>query len=256
MRERLKNNIILLPNEAPRTESNENPSGLGIFNYNPRFPGQYADEETGTSYNYFRDCYDPQTGRYCQSDPIGLKGGINTFAYVDGNSLNRIDPRGLQYDIPEQHPKYPPFFPGPSHPKPKSCGCDKPSFHGTLGSGGIWGANVGPGSADSGIAVDSEGNMCIYSMLCNRMGIWVAAGLNFVITGGSGRLCSGSHDCGGVFRMGGRGVFGDVDTLYCGGGSLVLGRVVPGVGEGWGGGILTCRITLMCFNDSPCCTQH
>lgn len=30
---------------------------------NQRFPGQYADAETGYSYNYFRD-YDPTTGRY------------------------------------------------------------------------------------------------------------------------------------------------------------------------------------------------
>lgn len=52
---------------------NENPSGLGAFVYNPRFPGQYFDKETGLHYNYYRD-YDPQTGRYIESDPIGLRG--------------------------------------------------------------------------------------------------------------------------------------------------------------------------------------
>jgi RHS repeat-associated protein len=53
---------------------NQNPAGLGTFVYNLRFPGQYYQAETGLNYNYFRD-YDPATGRYLESDPIGLAGG-------------------------------------------------------------------------------------------------------------------------------------------------------------------------------------
>ena len=70
---------------------NENPSGLGSFSFNLRFPGQYYDLETGLNYNYLRD-YDPGTGRYVESDPIGLVGGVNTYAYADGDPVsNRSD---------------------------------------------------------------------------------------------------------------------------------------------------------------------
>jgi RHS repeat-associated protein len=51
---------------------------------------QYFDRETNLSYNYFRD-YDSATGRYIQSDPIGVIGGINTYAYVRAHPLWAID---------------------------------------------------------------------------------------------------------------------------------------------------------------------
>jgi RHS repeat-associated protein len=72
----------------------DNPSALGAFEFPLRFPGQYADKESGLAYNYFRD-FDSTIGRYAQSDPVGLKAGLNTYAYVASASLQWSDKFGL-----------------------------------------------------------------------------------------------------------------------------------------------------------------
>ena len=76
--------------------ANEDPDGDStLFAYGLRFPGQYFDSESGLNNNYWRDAYDPVVGRYTQSDPIGLGGGVDTYVYALGSPILRFDDSGL-----------------------------------------------------------------------------------------------------------------------------------------------------------------
>jgi RHS repeat-associated protein len=82
---------------------NPDPDGdNAAFALNLRTAGQYFDGESGMHYNYHRD-YDPSTGRYLESDPIGMDGGINTYAYAEANPVAFIDPWGLSSIVTYQH---------------------------------------------------------------------------------------------------------------------------------------------------------
>ncbi|MDH1660888.1 MULTISPECIES: RHS repeat-associated core domain-containing protein [Stenotrophomonas] len=77
------------------TAPNEDPDQDGtLFEFAMCFPGQRYDAESGLHYNVQRD-YDPASGRFVTSDPLGLHGGISTYGYVKGNPLTSVDPDGM-----------------------------------------------------------------------------------------------------------------------------------------------------------------
>ncbi|MDH5822343.1 RHS repeat-associated core domain-containing protein, partial [Luteimonas sp. RD2P54] len=74
---------------------NEDPDGDGIgFWFDMRFPGQRYDAASGLNYNYFRD-YEPGAGRYSQSDPIGIAGGVALYGYAFASPSIYFDRFGL-----------------------------------------------------------------------------------------------------------------------------------------------------------------
>ena len=79
----------------PFGEAHVHPSSSVVNNV--RLPGQYYDAETGLHYNYHR-YYDPRTGRYLTSDPIGQAGGVNLYPYSFCNPIKYIDEKGLFVD--------------------------------------------------------------------------------------------------------------------------------------------------------------
>ena len=113
-----------------------------------RFPGQYFDRESGLYYNHHRD-YDPNLGRYIQSDPIGLEGGINRYAYVEGNPVNFIDPSGL-YACTGGGSSGGDIFTGDDIIDNAQAGISCDSGGGNGGNGGGFGSSLGNGIFGNG----------------------------------------------------------------------------------------------------------
>ena len=142
----------------------------------PAVPGQQYDSVAGLNYNYFRD-FDPAIGRYVESDPIGLLGGINTFAYALADPVNRLDPKGLQTPPGLRtlggmaNQAYTNSFYGkfrPSHPMaPPNGGF---GLFGQFGAQGFAHLILVGGSIAIGVPFNVRGERCTAYTICLRLG--------------------------------------------------------------------------------------
>lgn len=135
------------------SEPNEDADGDGaVFRFDMRFPGQRFDKASGLSYNYFRN-YDSSVGRYLESDPVGLNGGINTYSYAYGDPLGGADPRGTQV--------MPPLFFWPPPPPPPGNSLSGSSDYASNPLGGRPGPSLcAGGGCDDFLA--KVGSVCTY----------------------------------------------------------------------------------------------
>jgi len=203
---------------------NNNPSGAGAFDFPLRFPGQFADRETGNFYNMARD-YWPDGGRYIESDPIGLRGGINMYSYVRGNPISRVDPRGLAGIV---------------------AGVNARGFIATLGISG--------GTA----LVLDLGNLngCVQVQICSEAGLGLAFTATANLGLNTGTIQSGTTRSSGIFGAGGAGLagMGSIRISDDGSsGSVTSGAIGAGAGFGAAGGIQGCFTTLVCLREPPQC---
>lgn len=189
-------------------------------------PGQYVDTETRLHYNYYR-YHDTSIGRYHQSDLIGLRGGFALYAYANNNPILYVDPLGLE------------------------------GMTISLGAGGAFVNGSISASADSRVAIDNTGRICIQSVVCGtgdknieESTAGLAGELGVVIGASEGLLCEmRESESTEAFALGGAGgaILGAVGVNTEDG--LSGSRILIGVGALIGGGTRTCITrTVYCLN--------
>jgi RHS repeat-associated protein len=204
-----------------------------------RFPGQYRDHRSTYHENFMRS-YSPSLGRYLELDPIGLRGGINAYAYALQNSVTRLDNLGLSSD---------------------SC-CDRKKGGDALWINGEVGGGVGilfGGTAQAGVMVNSfTGETCFYTKTCAvypTLGASAGASVGVDLVGPwCGKSMEGKEikSCALVVDLsyfGGGGGNVGVSGSGCGGAGSASGGVGPSVGFAITIGIEVCTTKVRkCIN--------
>jgi hypothetical protein len=118
-----------------------------------------------------------------------------------------------------------------------------------VGAGGFGTSAVSGGSADSGMAFDTSGNMCFYTNKCYTVGIntLVRGSIGLVGQAGTGKLCSGTQYSQGGYWYGGSGLGGDGQIL-AGNSNASYGRGILGATAGAGAGYISCQTQYYCIH--------